>query len=56
MLSKFRNAGQTCVCANRIFVHEAVYDAFKAKLVAKVSEGRMRGLARARVGGVTCRA
>jgi succinate-semialdehyde dehydrogenase/glutarate-semialdehyde dehydrogenase len=34
--SKFRNAGQTCVCANRIYVHEAVYDAFKAKLLAKV--------------------
>lgn len=36
--SKFRNAGQTCVCANRIFVHEKVYDAFKAKLQAKVKE------------------
>jgi acyl-CoA reductase-like NAD-dependent aldehyde dehydrogenase len=34
--SKFRNAGQTCVCANRIFVHDAVYDAFRDKLVAKV--------------------
>ncbi len=36
MLSKFRNAGQTCVCANRIFVHDAVYDQFAAKLVAAV--------------------
>lgn len=32
--SKFRNAGQTCVCANRMFVHAAVYDAFVAKLAA----------------------
>src|SRR5690606_14339918 len=30
--SKFRNTGQTCVCANRLFVHEAVYDAFAARL------------------------
>jgi len=37
--SKFRNAGQTCVCANRIYVHEAVYETFKAKLLAKVREG-----------------
>jgi succinate-semialdehyde dehydrogenase / glutarate-semialdehyde dehydrogenase len=36
--SKFRNAGQTCVCANRIFVHEKVYDVFKSKLQAKVAE------------------
>ncbi len=32
MASKFRNTGQTCVCANRIFVADAVYDAFSAKL------------------------
>jgi len=32
MASKFRNAGQTCVCANRIFVQEGVYDAFAEKL------------------------
>jgi succinate-semialdehyde dehydrogenase/glutarate-semialdehyde dehydrogenase len=32
MASKFRNAGQTCVCANRIFVQAGVYDAFAAKL------------------------
>ncbi len=37
MASKFRNAGQTCVCANRIFVHEGVYDAFAEKLSAAVS-------------------
>ena len=39
--SKFRNTGQTCVCANRLFVHEAVYDAFADKLVAAVSELRV---------------
>ena len=31
MIAKFRNAGQTCVCANRIFVHDAVYDEFAEK-------------------------
>ena len=36
MISKFRNAGQTCVCANRIYVQAGVYDAFAAKLVARV--------------------
>ncbi|KXH83786.1 NAD-dependent succinate-semialdehyde dehydrogenase [Sporosarcina sp. HYO08] len=34
MLSKFRNAGQTCVCANRILVHENVVDEFSEKLAA----------------------
>ena len=34
--SKYRNAGQTCVCANRFFVHEKVYDAFARKLAARV--------------------
>ncbi len=37
MISKFRNAGQTCVCANRLFVQDGVFDAFSAKLAAKVS-------------------
>jgi succinate-semialdehyde dehydrogenase/glutarate-semialdehyde dehydrogenase len=32
MASKFRNAGQTCVCANRIFVQDGIYDTFAAKL------------------------
>jgi succinate-semialdehyde dehydrogenase/glutarate-semialdehyde dehydrogenase len=34
--SKYRNAGQTCVCANRIYVQDGVYDSFAAKLAAKV--------------------
>ncbi|HMK15070.1 MAG TPA: NADP-dependent succinate-semialdehyde dehydrogenase [Burkholderiales bacterium] len=34
--SKYRNTGQTCVCANRILVQDGVYDAFAATLVAKV--------------------
>jgi succinate-semialdehyde dehydrogenase/glutarate-semialdehyde dehydrogenase len=34
--SKYRNAGQTCVCANRIYVQEGVYDAFVQKFAAKV--------------------
>ena len=37
MVSKFRNAGQTCVCANRIYVQAAVHDAFAEKLAAKVA-------------------
>lgn len=36
MASKYRNAGQTCVCANRILVQRGIYDAFAAKLVEKV--------------------
>lgn len=38
MLSKFRNAGQTCVCANRVLVHDGVHDAFVAKLVDRVAK------------------
>ena len=34
--SKYRNAGQTCVCANRIYVQDGVYDAFAAKLAEQV--------------------
>ncbi len=37
MVAKFRNAGQTCVCANRLYVHEKVYDKFMNMLVDKVS-------------------
>jgi succinate-semialdehyde dehydrogenase/glutarate-semialdehyde dehydrogenase len=36
MASKYRNAGQTCVCANRIYVQEGVYDAFAAKLAERM--------------------
>ncbi len=38
MISKFRNNGQTCVCANRIYVQAGVYDAFAAKLAAAVNK------------------
>jgi succinate-semialdehyde dehydrogenase/glutarate-semialdehyde dehydrogenase len=36
--SKYRNAGQTCVCANRILVQDRVYDAFAAKLAERVAK------------------
>jgi succinate-semialdehyde dehydrogenase/glutarate-semialdehyde dehydrogenase len=38
MASKFRNMGQTCVCANRILVQDSVHDAFAAKLAERVSK------------------
>ncbi|MDH5530886.1 MAG: aldehyde dehydrogenase family protein, partial [Paracoccaceae bacterium] len=38
MISKFRNNGQTCVCANRIYVQAGVYDAFAKKLAAAVEK------------------
>ena len=49
MVSKFRNSGQTCVCANRIYVQAGVHDAFVAKLTAaveglKVGDGREEGV------------
>lgn len=49
MISKYRNAGQTCVCANRLYVHTKVYDAFAEKLVAaveamKVGDGSVEGV------------
>ncbi|TIU00895.1 MAG: aldehyde dehydrogenase family protein, partial [Mesorhizobium sp.] len=37
IVSKFRNGGQTCVCANRILVQEGVYDAFAEKLSRRVT-------------------
>jgi succinate-semialdehyde dehydrogenase/glutarate-semialdehyde dehydrogenase len=37
LISKYRNAGQTCVCTNRFFVHEKVYDAFAQKFAAKIA-------------------
>ncbi|AQZ32159.1 succinate-semialdehyde dehydrogenase (NADP(+)) [Pseudomonas sp. LPH1] len=41
LVAKYRNAGQTCVCANRLYVHEAVYDAFAEKLAAAVAKLRV---------------
>lgn len=37
MASKYRNAGQTCVCANRLYVQEGIYEAFAAKLAERVA-------------------
>lgn len=50
IVSKYRNSGQTCVCANRIYVQAGVHDAFVAKLVEKtralkVGDGREAGVA-----------
>ncbi|WGH79912.1 NAD-dependent succinate-semialdehyde dehydrogenase [Jannaschia ovalis] len=49
MVSKFRNAGQTCVCANRIYVQSGIHDAFVARLkerteALKVGDGREAGV------------
>src|SRR5690554_1687911 len=49
IISKYRNTGQTCVCANRIYVHDKVYDAFAEKFVAavnalKVGDGTQEGV------------
>jgi succinate-semialdehyde dehydrogenase/glutarate-semialdehyde dehydrogenase len=41
MASKYRNAGQTCVCANRILVQESVFDAFTEKLITAVKGLKM---------------
>jgi succinate-semialdehyde dehydrogenase/glutarate-semialdehyde dehydrogenase len=38
LASKYRNAGQTCVCANRFYVQAGVYDAFAAKLAERVAQ------------------
>jgi succinate-semialdehyde dehydrogenase/glutarate-semialdehyde dehydrogenase len=38
MVSKYRNAGQTCVCANRLYVQDGVYDAFVEKLAVKARD------------------
>jgi succinate-semialdehyde dehydrogenase/glutarate-semialdehyde dehydrogenase len=38
IMSKYRNTGQTCVCANRLLVHDTVYDAFAARLAAAVKK------------------
>ncbi|TSE19918.1 Glutarate-semialdehyde dehydrogenase DavD [Tepidimonas alkaliphilus] len=39
--SKYRNAGQTCVCSNRIYVQEGVYEAFVQKFAAKVATAKV---------------
>lgn len=49
LISKYRNAGQTCVCANRIYVQDEIYDAFAEKFVAavntiKVGDGTAAGV------------
>ena len=41
MASKFRNSGQTCVCVNRLYVHDTVYDEFTDKLVKAVKALRI---------------
>ncbi len=41
MQSKFRNAGQTCVCANRIYVQDGVYEAFASRLKEQVASLRV---------------
>ena len=41
MMSKFRNNGQTCVCANRIYVQAGVYDTFAKKLAAALAEKKV---------------
>lgn len=39
--AKFRNAGQTCVCSNRFYIHDAIYDEFAQRFTAAVEELRM---------------
>jgi succinate-semialdehyde dehydrogenase/glutarate-semialdehyde dehydrogenase len=41
IVSKYRNAGQTCVCANRLIIQSGVYDAFAEKLVTAVKEQKV---------------
>ncbi len=41
LASKFRNAGQTCVCANRIFVQDGIYDEFAAAMAAEVAKMKL---------------
>ncbi|PSJ38214.1 NAD-dependent succinate-semialdehyde dehydrogenase [Zobellella taiwanensis] len=41
MLAKFRNGGQTCVCVNRFYVHDTVYDEFLEKFTARVAQLRV---------------
>jgi succinate-semialdehyde dehydrogenase/glutarate-semialdehyde dehydrogenase len=41
IFAKFRNAGQTCICANRVFLHNSIYDEFIEKLATKVRSFRV---------------
>ncbi|MFZ6049964.1 NADP-dependent succinate-semialdehyde dehydrogenase [Pseudomonas sp. CR3202] len=41
LVAKYRNAGQTCVCVNRFYIHDAIYDAFAQRFAAKVRELRV---------------
>ncbi|MFT5520382.1 MAG: succinate-semialdehyde dehydrogenase/glutarate-semialdehyde dehydrogenase, partial [Enterobacterales bacterium] len=41
--SKYRNSGQTCVCTNRVFVHQSIYDEFSQKLVTAVEQNLTLG-------------
>ncbi|WLF77836.1 hypothetical protein PVL30_001558 [Lodderomyces elongisporus] len=41
--SKFRSSGQTCICANRLFVHESIYDEFSRKFVEKLKRDVVLG-------------
>ncbi len=50
LVSKYRNMGQTCVCANRFLVQSSVYDAFAAKLIERVEEDEGRPRLRGRRG------
>ena len=43
VLSKFRNAGQTCVCANRVYVHASVAEAFNDRLLAEIRRMKVGG-------------
>ncbi len=43
LASKYRNTGQTCVCANRLLVQDGIYDAFAVKLAARVKALRVGG-------------
>jgi succinate-semialdehyde dehydrogenase / glutarate-semialdehyde dehydrogenase len=51
MVSKYRNAGQTCVCANRLYVQDGVYDRFVAKLAEKSRSIKVGKGARVVAGG-----
>lgn len=41
--SKFRSSGQTCVCANRVFVHQSIYDSFSQRLVERLANTTVLG-------------